>query len=123
MTSKQKNSGRTTSVTQIMGILYSEYGIEDVNVCDCGAFTFGNFNGNVSVQPENAHKHLPLIPQEYFDILADKLVSNYRNCNHCANHWGLDLCACGSGEPYDKCSANNYSCGSPSQNVEDFING
>jgi hypothetical protein len=28
----------------------------------------------------------------------------YANCNYCVNHWGIDLCACGSGEHYTKCN-------------------
>lgn len=26
--------------------------------------------------------------------------------HHCVNHWGIDLCECGSGEPVDECSCS-----------------
>ena len=30
----------------------------------------------------------------------------YHNCNHCTNNWGVDLCACGSGEKPSECTEN-----------------
>jgi hypothetical protein len=30
-------------------------------------------------------------------------MNGFYNCNHCVNHWGLDLCKCGSGDPVGSC--------------------
>ena len=46
-----------------------------------------------------------------FEILPSMFV----NCNHCINHWGIDLCACGSGEDFDKCEEGHSMCGKPMQ--------
>lgn len=32
---------------------------------------------------------------------------DFGNCDYCVNHWGVDLCSCGSGQKINKCS-----CGS-----------
>ena len=37
---------------------------------------------------------------------AERLPDSYC-CDHCVNHWGIDVCECGSGEPVGKCE-----CGS-----------
>ena len=34
-------------------------------------------------------------------------------CDHCVNHYGLELCACGSGQPYESCDENLEECGAP----------
>lgn len=39
-------------------------------------------------------------------------------CDHCVNHYGLDLCACGSGEAPEKCKEGHKCCGQPSQVLE-----
>ena len=47
--------------------------------------------------------------QETFDTLGidlsnvECLPESYM-CNHCINHWGIDLCDCGSGEKPGECS-------------------
>lgn len=43
----------------------------------------------------------------------------FGNCNHCVNHWGIDLCACGSGEPVAECDGGCDVCGQPSQIIEE----
>lgn len=37
-------------------------------------------------------------------------------CDACVNHWRVDYCCCGSGEPYDTCE-----CGSKQSCFEEFI--
>lgn len=32
------------------------------------------------------------------------------NCDYCINHWGIDLCGCGSGEKLGKCENDFYEC-------------
>jgi len=32
------------------------------------------------------------------------------SCNYCVNHWGVDLCGCGSGQKVGKCKNDYYEC-------------
>lgn len=38
-------------------------------------------------------------------------------CDHCVNHYGLELCACGSGEYYWECEEGLDECGKPMQEL------
>lgn len=63
-------------------------------ICKCGAVTVSDdiFINSMSY-PTFLKKHSNL-----------KLESKtYYNCDYCANHWGIDLCDCGSGISPDKC--------------------
>ena len=118
MLSSQKNS-----VMEILNKLHSFYGIEHVNICYCGAFTFEKNGQDVSVEPKNASKFFPLISQDEFFELQKRVVPNYSNCNHCVNHWGLDLCKCGSGYAPDECTEEFENCGTPAQDLGGFLYG
>lgn len=48
------------------------------------------------------------------DLRKIKRLPETYACNHCVNHWGIDLCECGSGEEVGKCN-----CGS-NKSVETF---
>lgn len=37
-------------------------------------------------------------------IVDDDPNLHWVSCNYCVNHWGTDLCVCGSGYRYDECS-------------------
>jgi hypothetical protein len=71
--------------------------IKDIIECTCGAITvFFGQNGNSSMFRETAEKmNLDL------SRLGEK--NKFYNCNHCVNHWGIDLCLCGSGESPEEC--------------------
>ena len=66
--------------------------------CNCGAITvyFGEQTIGSSMY------------QDTFDKLglslegAEEMPQSYC-CNHCVNHWGIDLCECGSGERVGEC--------------------
>jgi hypothetical protein len=30
-------------------------------------------------------------------------LTTWGSCNYCVNHWGTDICQCGSGKKYQKC--------------------
>ena len=107
-------------IPHILSSLYS-LGVQHVNLCSCGAFTFEFENSNVSVSVQNAGRFFTQIPQSHFNTLYSKLVPSFCNCNHCVNHWGLDLCKCGSGEPFDACAGEFDVCGQPSQSLVDLI--
>ena len=80
--------------------------IESYSECSCGAITLYFADGATdSVLRKNLSK---------FGISlrgVKKLKMGYSGksycCNHCVNHYGIDICSCGSGESPDSCS-----CGS-----------
>lgn len=67
--------------------------------CNCGAIT---------VWFEGDSKCGNSMYQDTFDKLglslegAEELPQSYC-CNHCVNHYGIDLCECGSGERVGEC--------------------
>lgn len=71
--------------------------------CDCGAVTVScdepRFSNSMTM--DTFLKEFPNIP------LEDEM---FCNCNHCVNHWGLDLCGCGSGEPVGECGEGYDEC-------------
>lgn len=40
--------------------------------------------------------------------------------DHCVNHYGLDLCGCGSGNPFGKCDEYLPECSIPMQSVGEY---
>lgn len=75
--------------------------IENYQKCQCGAITFYFEDGSSSSMRQRTAKKMGI------DLRHYKSLRPSWNCNHCVNHWGTDLCECGSGEPVGKCS-----CGS-----------
>lgn len=73
------------------------------STCKCGAITLFFDNGATnSIQRKNL-KHFGL------SLRNIKKLNQTWCCNHCANHYGLDICSCGSGADVGKCK-----CGSTS---------
>lgn len=82
--------------------------------CACGAITFyGDTPGEQYSCP--GRKKKVFFPN--VDLRKLPRVGTYCNCNYCVNHWGLDLCGCGSGEPFGKCDAGLPECAHPSQKI------
>ena len=79
--------------------------------CSCGAITVDTEEGQFSMPEE-------LFEARFGDIDDHELVNEYGNCNHCVNHWGIDICACGSGEPFAECDGGFDVCGNPMQVME-----
>jgi len=76
--------------------------IEDIVRCSCGAITVFLENGNnYSMSKETAAE---LIGE------FETTLNDYGNCNYCVNHWGIDLCGCGSGEKVGKCTEDFEEC-------------
>lgn len=78
-----------------------EIEIIEYSKCNCGAITL-YFNNNTSCS----------MSQETFEKLCLDLsvsveLQETYCCNHCVNHYGIDLCSCGSGEKVGHCE-----CGS-----------
>lgn len=78
------------------------------STCKCGAITLHYDDGFTnSVKKKNLKK---------FGISLKGLMKNENTwcCNHCANHYGIDICSCGSGAEVGKCD-----CGSTTA-MEEF---
>lgn len=78
--------------------------------CDCGAVT-------ITIKDQDYS-----MPRELFNTLYKgkniKIEHEVNGCNYCINHWGIDLCACGSGEKYQECTEEYNVCGNTMQNIE-----
>lgn len=85
----------------------------EVYNCSCGAITVKYYNEdmvecNASMPIELFHEHFP----------NEKVPNpNFYNCDYCVNRWGIDLCACGSGEKVDECDNECSDCGKPAQEL------
>lgn len=100
--------------------------VERCFICQCGAVTLVGYDvetdehAEVSCAAENLEQ---LTGFSLEDIQTKSLLNtldSYFQCNHCANHWGLDLCACGSGQPAGECDEHTDECGAPYQSVDEF---
>ena len=70
--------------------------------CKCGAVTLFFDNGANSSMSEKTRKRLKI------NLRGIKRYPDTYNCNHCVNHWGVDLCECGSGEEVGKCECGSH---------------
>lgn len=89
------------SINPIASMIQVQY----IQQCQCGAMTV-TFEDGASNS----------MSREMFDRLGftgKRLPQVFYNCNHCVNHWGLDLCKCGSGMPVGHCD-----CGSSEASEE-----
>ena len=85
--------------------------------CQCGAFT-------LEIALADGDQQICSMTEDTLeakigkDVIAPVLQDTvYSNCNHCVNNWGIDLCACGSGETPDKCENDHEVCGTPMQTL------
>jgi hypothetical protein len=74
----------------------------DVYRCECGAITVEGDDFSNSMTEKIFRKEFP-------GLKAPK-KADWCNCNHCVNHWGIDLCGCGSGKPVGKCEGDFQEC-------------
>lgn len=78
--------------------------------CNCGAITIFTEDKSYSCRNKNLKSFCP-------DIDLRKIVRYQKSfcCDHCVNHYGLDLCGCGSGEKFGKCGNGLPECKIPMQ--------
>jgi hypothetical protein len=76
--------------------------------CNCGAVTVQTNEFVNSMQKKDFAIHFSGL----------KIDSKVYNCDYCVNKWGIDLCACGSGEHFEKCKGGYSDCGTPAQQLE-----
>jgi len=85
--------------------------IESYSKCECGAITFFMSNGeSYSCKQKNIKKFFPNA-----DLRSIERLPTSYCCDHCVNHYGLDLCGCGSGEDFGKCENDLDECKYPMQ--------
>lgn len=77
--------------------------ISNLTTCECGAVSFDYCGKNYSVSKENLALFFPNFPP--LDGAPHTV-----NCNHCVNHWGVDLCGCGSGAYLGECENDLPEC-------------
>ena len=73
--------------------------------CECGSYTIIINGIEYSMPEEEFHKRFGYEKAEHVVF----------QCNYCMNNWGIDLCACSSGEKVDECKGNTPVCGTPMQ--------
>jgi hypothetical protein len=73
--------------------------------CICGAITIQTPLGTYSCEQKDFHKYFPNVDLRKCKAALTKQMSYC--CDYCVNHYGLDLCFCGSGEKVGDCE-----CGS-----------
>lgn len=91
--------------------------ILEATKCQCGAFTLeveleDGTTQSYSMSSETLDKELGRA-----SIASVLREEQYCNCNHCVNNWGVDLCACGSGETPEECDNDLEMCGTPMQQM------
>ena len=84
--------------------------------CQCGAITVEIDGHYYSMTSETFDKKFP-------NLFSGDLEAQYQNCNHCVNHWGIDLCGCGCGQLFGECEDECEASSSPAQSIEDEVLG
>lgn len=85
--------------------------------CDCGAVTLYDDKGNnYSCSAANRKLFMPKL-----DLRKLKRLHHSYICNHCVNHFGIDTCACGSGENFWECENGYPECGTPMQDQDGSV--
>ncbi len=72
--------------------------------CQCGAITVEDEECTFSNSMT-----LATFRREFPELSAPRTATLYA-CNHCINHWGIDLCGCGSGQPAGECDGDFTEC-------------
>ena len=96
------------------------YNITGYSKCSCGAITFyidGDTSNGYSCRQSNVNKFFPNL--DLRTLRKGRLQESY-SCNHCVNHYGLDLCGCGSGKPFGHCDSGLEECNRPMQVVGEY---
>lgn len=84
--------------------------------CECGAITIYTDSAEYSCKQRNLRKFFPNV-----DLRKIVRYETSFCCNHCVNHYGLDLCGCGSGEEFGKCNNGFDECKVPMQKIGEYV--
>ncbi len=91
--------------------------IDFIGLCSCGAITIDGINLMTGDKFSNSFMCDHHDIKEAKEKWNFKIEGSWGNCNHCVNHWGLDLCSCGSGENYKDCDGGLDCCGKAYQKL------
>lgn len=72
--------------------------------CQCSAITVEDEENGVINSMKRATFRI------HFPGMRTVRGVEYGSCNHCVNHYGIDICGCGSGKPVGKCRNNYREC-------------
>ena len=91
-------------------------GLKLFGKCSCGAIAMEDGDGNrYNMTPETFRERYGTNPARLVGL------DRWGNCDHCVNNWGIDLCACGSGEKPGDCEEGFSMCGTPMQNIDEGV--
>ena len=90
--------------------------IINYSMCQCGAITLYTEDSNYSVLRKNLKQFINIDLRNY----KSKMLPKTYCCNHCVNHFGLDLCGCGSGEYFGLCENQYEECKVPMQILGEY---
>lgn len=98
----------------------NEVEIVSYSVCRCGAITLYTADGaTYCCKRRNLRQFVNIDLRKLKRFQGSSLLTTVC-CDHCVNHYGLDLCACGSGEPTHKCKGGSDVCGKPMQILGEY---
>lgn len=80
--------------------------IQNIKKCQCGAVIIETENETYPMSEKYFNEH-------FTDLKIPEGEPDYIHCDYCINNFGLNLCACGSGEEYDECDNGYDECGKP----------
>jgi hypothetical protein len=83
--------------------------------CICGAITLIVNGTPYSVRQSHLKRFFPQI-----DLRTITRYPETFCCDHCVNHYGLDLCGCGSGVPFGHCDNGLAECRKPMQSLGEY---
>lgn len=83
--------------------------------CNCGAITIYTDELTYSCKQKNLKQFFPDI-----DLRKIERYQESYCCDHCVNHYGLDLCGCGSGKDFGECDNGYDECDRPMQVVGEY---
>ena len=83
-----------------------------IKKCSCGA---------IYIYIDNVRESFSMCEDTFIRCFSEFAVNiqddKFLHCDHCVNHWGVDLCACGSGELVGECQEGLSMCNKPHQNI------
>lgn len=83
--------------------------------CACEAVTVHTDAGDYSCYWRNRKKYFPGL--DFRKIIR---CQDLYSCDYCCNHYGLDLCGCGSGNLLGRCDNKLPECQLPMQKLGEY---
>ena len=78
--------------------------VKYIQKCRCGAVTLHFENGTSNSMFRSTFNKI----KKDLDLSNAEFLQDCWCCDHCVNHYGIDICECGSGEKVSKCSCGSH---------------